>query len=140
MAHQLQLRAATAAAANDTMPVERKKELIDNFLLVETYRTSAEVPSGDANNEQQQQQPSCAVCLDPFQEGDLVARAQNDACKHLYHKDCIAEWLLQNMECPLCKRNFLSLSAEDETERTAEEEEDEDMEQPSSYISTTASI
>lgn len=27
-------------------------------------------------------------------------------CGHIYHRDCVKEWLGLNATCPLCKRDF----------------------------------
>ena len=142
MAHHLEARRQQQQQYNnnDTMPLARKQELIHNFLLVdeltpalvrELLLVSSDDDSNNNNNNVVEDNsttvgklvlPACAVCLEPFQLGDAVGKAQNDACKHVYHKDCIAEWLLHNMDCPLCKRNFLSLANSEDGDADAEEE------------------
>lgn len=41
---------------------------------------------------------SCAVCLDDYKESSVVRWLP---CKHIFHKQCIDTWLLQNSTCPL---------------------------------------
>jgi Ring finger domain len=52
--------------------------------------------------------PSCAICLDPFQDGEDVCSAQNTQCTHEFHLTCIFPWLLKSQECPCCRRDYLS--------------------------------
>lgn len=49
---------------------------------------------------------TCPICLDEFPSQELVRELP---CYHLYHPDCIDEWLLQKMaNCPMCKFNVLA--------------------------------
>ena len=42
----------------------------------------------------------CVICLETFANGDKVTIL---ACAHLFHKDCIVDWLKVNDLCPICK-------------------------------------
>ncbi|CAO3588730.1 unnamed protein product [Absidia cylindrospora] len=44
----------------------------------------------------------CAICLSPYEEGDILCRLW---CYHHFHKTCVSEWLVLNSRCPLCKRD-----------------------------------
>jgi ribosomal protein S3AE len=46
---------------------------------------------------------SCAVCLSDMKEDDenKIVRLVN--CKHLFHEQCIRDWLIRDNSCPLCK-------------------------------------
>ncbi|VDO25768.1 unnamed protein product [Haemonchus placei] len=46
----------------------------------------------------------CAVCIDPYQTGDVVRTLP---CRHVYHKSCIDPWLLEHRTCPMCKADIL---------------------------------
>ena len=53
---------------------------------------------------------SCTICLDDYEEGDLIKELP---CGHSYHQECIDPWLLQKSSlCPLCKQNIIA-GAED---------------------------
>jgi len=43
----------------------------------------------------------CSICLELYQENDRIVQL---TCNHIFHKDCIREWL-QNKQnnCPLCR-------------------------------------
>ena len=42
----------------------------------------------------------CIICLEEFKEGDEGIYLP---CFHLFHKDCIKEWLNAHDDCPICK-------------------------------------
>lgn len=46
----------------------------------------------------------CAVCLDEFQNNQLVRTLP---CDHEFHCECVDRWLLAKRTCPLCKGNIL---------------------------------
>lgn len=55
------------------------------------------LPSVDARDVDQ---VSCIFCLSPY---DATERLTKLPCSHAFHKNCIAEWLLQHKPaCPLC--------------------------------------
>lgn len=45
--------------------------------------------------------PSCAICLDTI---DITAKfAQPLPCLHIFHCNCMNQWLQRNRSCPLCR-------------------------------------
>jgi len=53
------------------------------------------------------EKPECSICLETYKAGEIIFWAKNKNCKHLFHRECIAEWLLKHEECPLCRNNLL---------------------------------
>ena len=54
--------------------------------------------------------PICAVCLDPFQNGDVVSYSSDlSLCSHEYHQRCISEWLMKCYQCPVCRSNYIPI-------------------------------
>ena len=43
---------------------------------------------------------SCPICLNEMEVGTEV---RSLPCNHLYHKDCVDEWLRVNASCPTCR-------------------------------------
>jgi len=47
-------------------------------------------------------QTQCMVCLSTFEDGE---RARRLPCHHVFHTQCIDEWLRRCTDCPICKAN-----------------------------------
>ena len=60
----------------------------------------------ESKNESDQ---SCIICQNDFQKGNIIRRL---ACNHIFHKDCIDSWLLNNKTCPI---DFIEVKFEDES-------------------------
>ncbi len=43
----------------------------------------------------------CAVCLGDYQKNDKLQ--QLPVCGHVFHKDCVDEWLANHSTCPICR-------------------------------------
>ncbi|KAK8548923.1 hypothetical protein V6N13_054312 [Hibiscus sabdariffa] len=48
----------------------------------------------------------CTICLEGFEGGSYAARMP---CSHIFHGECIEEWLKQSHYCPVCRSGSLSL-------------------------------
>jgi len=44
----------------------------------------------------------CPICIVELEDGDLVKILPS--CSHVYHGECVDQWLKVNNSCPLCKR------------------------------------
>jgi hypothetical protein len=49
----------------------------------------------------------CSICLSHYEAGDTVYWAKNEACNHIYHQECVLQWLECHDDCPLCRTNLL---------------------------------
>ena len=47
---------------------------------------------------------SCSICLEEFNSEKEIAFLD---CKHVYHMDCIIEWIKKEVSCPLCRSSEL---------------------------------
>ena len=45
----------------------------------------------------------CSICKSGYQAGDL---AFVSPCSHVYHRDCILEWVNEKATCPMCRKDF----------------------------------
>lgn len=46
----------------------------------------------------------CSICLDDFDETKDIVYLD---CQHIYHTECIIEWINKDTSCPLCRTNSL---------------------------------
>jgi len=58
------------------------------------------------------ERPDCSICLEVYKTGDTVCWAKIDDCDHIFHKECIHDWLKNHDECPLCRVNVLTDSTD----------------------------
>ena len=43
----------------------------------------------------------CSICFDIFKENELLKQLN---CKHIFHKECLSQWLLNEHKCPACNK------------------------------------
>lgn len=75
---------AAAGAATPTIEV-----VLDNY-PVTTVRPDVSLPNSA---------DSCVICLSDFSAGEAIRTL---SCKHVFHKECIDNWLGSHTTCPLC--------------------------------------
>lgn len=46
---------------------------------------------------------NCSICLEVLDCGDSVIRLP---CTHLFHENCITDWLKTSKSCPNCRQTF----------------------------------
>lgn len=46
---------------------------------------------------------SCTICLNEFHRGEVLKTLP---CLHIYHSDCINEWMQVSRTCPICKNSI----------------------------------
>ncbi|XP_057440101.1 uncharacterized protein LOC130731964 [Lotus japonicus] len=44
---------------------------------------------------------SCSICLTEL--GDGARAVSSTPCKHVFHQDCLVQWLIKSPTCPLCR-------------------------------------
>lgn len=44
----------------------------------------------------------CSICFD-----EILEKGAELMCKHVYHKECIDKWLLNNSTCPYCRAEIV---------------------------------
>lgn len=52
----------------------------------------------------------CTICLSEFEEDECVRRLP---CMHLYHVECVDQWLSTNKRCPICRVDIEAHVAKD---------------------------
>lgn len=46
---------------------------------------------------------TCAICMEEVMSGSQLTRMP---CSHLFHGDCLSQWLCRNQTCPLCRHEL----------------------------------
>mmetsp|Transcript_7301 Transcript_7301/g.11083 ORF Transcript_7301/g.11083 Transcript_7301/m.11083 type:complete len:271 (+) Transcript_7301:237-1049(+) len=54
-----------------------------------------------------EEENTCPICLLNYEDGDIVSTGSK--CEHLFHKDCISQWLEKHSSCPCCRSDMLRL-------------------------------
>ena len=54
--------------------------------------------------------PSETFCLMDCFAGEEVRLSPNEECVHVFHKDCMLDWILRKRRCPKCRRDYVSVS------------------------------
>ena len=47
----------------------------------------------------------CSVCLDSLNNSEELIQL---VCGHIYHKECVHEWISRKNTCPNCRKSILS--------------------------------
>ena len=76
----------------------------------------------DSNVWIESEEPSCSICLCPFEPAEEICCSSNKRCKHSFHKDCMSEWLQRHEDCPQCRQDYLK--TDDEFDDEEEKEDD----------------
>lgn len=54
----------------------------------------------EEEDDKEEERKRCSICLDTIPGGLYVSRL---SCLHIFHDDCIKEWLSRSHYCPLCR-------------------------------------
>ena len=66
------------------------------------------LPGGDSFNPSDVlQSDECVVCLADFTSGDNITTGTTGRCCHVFHRQCISEWLVHKGGCPVCREVLL---------------------------------
>ena len=96
--------ATSDTATSDTATSDTGSMVSDNGGIVSSLRDGTFLKASSKAG------PDCSICLEQLRVGEEIGLAQNPACCHVYHKECISEWLLHHTECPLCKQHYLGMA------------------------------
>ena len=83
------------------------------------------------DEEIKQQHKSCTICTDEFEDDSKIQLLN---CQHIYHHDCLTEWVKRKPDCPIC-RNPVKIYDKKGNENTSENNtNDESSEEEPSEI------
>jgi hypothetical protein len=49
---------------------------------------------------------ACAICIDDYDDSDEVFVGGD--CNHMFHKECLLDWLVRHDGCPCCRKNMIT--------------------------------
>jgi hypothetical protein len=56
----------------------------------------------------EEEMAGCAICLSHFTPQQLICESNNSSCQHVFHKDCMVDWLMKDHDnCPMCREVYL---------------------------------
>ena len=64
------------------------------------------MPAGEEEEAEEEEGDKCTICLSEFEVDEDVRRLP---CFHLFHVECVDQWLGQNKRCPICR--YVSLKS-----------------------------
>lgn len=70
------------------------QEMIEHNTFPHKYKRLRRASETDEDSEK------CTICLSQFELDNDVRRLP---CMHLFHKDCVDQWLVTNKHCPICR-------------------------------------
>ncbi len=67
---------------------------------------------------QDQGTDNCSICLETFVEGDINRVLK---CNHFFHKNCIDNWLVNSLKCPMCRAGTSTIPEREQISNDLEE-------------------
>eukprot|EP00980_Cylindrotheca_fusiformis_P008383 scaffold1772_cov80-Cylindrotheca_fusiformis.AAC.11 len=49
----------------------------------------------------------CVICLEGYEARQTICTATTTQCNHVFHQDCMEEWLKDHDNCPMCRVNLM---------------------------------
>ena len=87
----------------DSMTYEQLLQLEDNVGSVSKGLSSNQIdklPIIKYRKEKNSENYQCIICMEEFEEKEKVKLLP---CGHIFHNNCIKQWLLKQKTCPFCK-------------------------------------
>lgn len=77
----------------------------------ESAPTDAEVPKQSTEQPEHRGVSSyCNICLLEYEVGDIVVWSRRPhGCHHVFHDDCLLDWLQRKPTCPNCRQEFFAI-------------------------------
>mmetsp|Transcript_43337 Transcript_43337/g.137023 ORF Transcript_43337/g.137023 Transcript_43337/m.137023 type:complete len:280 (+) Transcript_43337:214-1053(+) len=95
----------------DTFPTFKfdENKLPPSFSASRSSEAEGQTEGQTDGQDEEDNRPTCSICLGNFFTGEDCRMLP---CLHVFHKNCIDQWLSMSQECPLCKRSVISMASE----------------------------
>jgi len=70
---------------------------------------------------------TCTICLEPFEAGQDLSFSRGLKCHHCFHRDCLVPWMMRNDDCPMCRTRLVDDDGKDALQDFDFDDDDEDM-------------
>lgn len=87
----------------------KKKTKPSNVKLSPSYDTAETVPE---HEEEEEEELECPICMECFAVDDIVSWSPTTNCDHVFHHQCVKEWLVYHDACPYCRVTMLPIDKE----------------------------
>jgi len=82
----------------------RDTDLDIPIIINDNSKVIAKVKKNIIPFEEVDKSATCSICLEEFNSEKDISILD---CKHIYHMDCIIEWINKDPSCPLCRTSEL---------------------------------
>ena len=75
-----------------------------------SVEADAQAPSSDSHSPvgSRKTTTTCSICIHTVGDADADTAVTLQACNHVFHKDCLAEWLSHGQQhCPYCRTDVI---------------------------------
>ncbi|EKX42495.1 hypothetical protein GUITHDRAFT_141168 [Guillardia theta CCMP2712] len=98
----------------DTFPTFKfdENKLPPSFSASRSSEAEGQTEGQTDGQDEEDNRPTCSICLGNFFTGEDCRMLP---CLHVFHKNCIDQWLSMSQECPLCKRSVISTDEDNTT-------------------------
>lgn len=55
----------------------------------------------------------CSICMEDYTSSDEICHSKS-VCGHIYHVECLMDWMMRNADCPICRAVIISPVSDDE--------------------------
>ncbi|CAK8570800.1 unnamed protein product [Lathyrus sativus] len=94
------------------LALEENVERVETGLTEEEILTNIETETHVSDlNETSTHSKTCTICQEDYVEGEIIGRLD---CRHIYHLECIKQWLLLKNACPICKQRALEVDEDED--------------------------
>jgi len=96
------------------MTIPQTNRPYGQLTLPEDLEAQEEINMDSLTSKAQPSKDDCAVCVDELSE-DII---KINACGHLFHRLCVAEWFAQKQTCPMCNVQVGKITGKQPTHAT----------------------
>ncbi|XP_065835097.1 RING finger protein 11-like [Oscarella lobularis] len=72
---------------------------IEYVQKIQRFAMLQHLPTGKYDVTKESKRKECPICMMDFAYGDPIRLLP---CMHIYHRDCVDDWLLRSFTCPMC--------------------------------------